>query len=420
MTAYGVREESTHAEDSTRKSDQAVLQVLFLQSQTYYGADSQLHGLLMRYFERTRIQVHAACNPGSAFAPSASLLALSKIPDLHLLRTNFGPTMNNLSRTEKLASAIRGFEVLPSLARLAWYIRREKIDVIHATEKPRDAFYGVLLAKATGAKIIIHMHVKCEDWLSPLVRWSLSQCDGIIGISQFVSDSVAAMGYSPGKVHTVLNCIDANQWDPATDGSAIREEFQIPRDMPVLCVVSRLFPWKGHSELLKALALVKERNPSFRLLIVGEDDPRATPGGGSYTAELNDLMRDLDLTEQVIFTGFRSDVASILAASDIYAMPSFEEPFGMVYLEAMAMKKPVVALDNGGTREVVEQNVTGVLSPPRDSSALAQHILTLLDNRELREQMGTRGRVRAERQFSPQQMANTVERVYRSIVHARA
>ncbi|MGZ3714079.1 MAG: glycosyltransferase family 4 protein, partial [Ktedonobacterales bacterium] len=176
----------------------------------------------------------------------------------------------------------------------------------------------------------------------------------------------------------------------------------------------------GHSELLKALALVKERNPSFRLLIVGEDDPRATPGGRSYTAELNDLMRDLDLTEQVIFTGFRSDVASILAASDIYAMPSFEEPFGMVYLEAMAMKKPVVALDNGGTREVVEQNVTGVLSPPRDSSALAQHILTLLDNRELREQMGTRGRVRAERQFSPQQMANTVERVYRSIVHARA
>ncbi|HEX8036244.1 MAG TPA: glycosyltransferase family 4 protein [Ktedonobacterales bacterium] len=419
MTANDMQVEYAAVRSNTRQRQQDLVRVLFLQSQTYFGADSQLHGLLMRYFERTRVQVHAACNPGSGLAPSASFAALSKIPDLHLLSINFGPTMNNLSRTERLSSAIRGFEVLPSLARLALYIRRHKIGVIHGTEKPRDAFYGVLLAKATGAKSIIHMHVKCEDWLSPLVRWSLSQCDGVIGISQFVSDSVVAMGYSPDKVHTVLNCIDANQWEPATDGAAIRQEYHIPHDMPVLCIMARLFHWKGHSELLKALAIVKERVPSFRLLIVGEDDPRAAPGRGSYTAEVKALTRELGLTQQVIFTGFRSDVASLLAASDIYAMPSFEEPFGMVYLEAMAMGKPVIALDNGGTREVVEQHVTGLLSPPYDSDALAQNILMLLDNRELREQMGIRGRLRAERRFSPQQMADNVERVYRSILSSK-
>lgn len=88
----------------------------------------------------------------------------------------------------------------------------------------------------------------------------------------------------------------------------------------------------------------------------------------------------------------------------------------MVYLEAMAMKKPVIALDNGGTREVVEQNVTGLLSTPYDIEALAQNIVTLLENREVREQMGAQGRLHVERHFSPQQMANNVEQVYHNIL----
>lgn len=407
---------SAHDTTELQQVERNSISVLFLQSQAYFGADSQLHALLMRYFDRTRMAVFAACNPGSASAPSASLAALSEIPDLDLLPINFGPTMNNLSARVKLLSAARGGAVVPLLAHLAWYIKRNKIMVIHGTEKPRDAFYGVLLAKATGAKSIIHMHVKCEDWLSPLVRWALGQCDGIIGISQFVTDSVVMKGYRPNKVHTVLNCIDASQWDPATDGSAIRKEFHIPDDMPVLCVISRLFHWKGHSELLKALSIVKGRVPGFRLLIVGEDDARGGGGRGNYTAELKNLTRELGLTDRVIFTGFRRDIATILAASDMYTMPSFEEPFGMVYLEAMAMKKPVIALDNGGTREVVEQNVTGLLSTPYDIEALAQNIVTLLENREVREQMGAQGRLHVERHFSPQQMANNVEQVYHNIL----
>jgi glycosyltransferase involved in cell wall biosynthesis len=104
-----------------------------------------------------------------------------------------------------------------------------------------------------------------------------------------------------------------------------------------------------------------------------------------------------------------------MAAADIFAMPSFHEPFGLVFLEAMAMKRPVVALDNGGTPEVVEHGQTGLLSPARDVNALASNILTLLRDPALRARMGELGRRRVETLFSPGRLARDVERVYASV-----
>ncbi len=184
----------------------------------------------------------------------------------------------------------------------------------------------------------------------------------------------------------------------------------------MLLTVSRLSYWKGHTELLKALAEVKKQTPNFKLLIVGVDDPRAHPGHGSYTAELKALVAELELADQVIFTGYRSDVQELMAACDMYTMPSFEEPFGMVYLEAMCMKKPVIALDNGGSREVVEQNKTGLLSAPQDIAALAENILTLMNDADLRRTLGENGRIRAQELFTPRRMAQDVEEIYRQIL----
>src|SRR5262249_50519182 len=148
--------------------------------------------------------------------------------------------------------------------------------------------------------------------------------------------SAVAEGFDASRIHAVLNGFDPNEWTASDGGSDIRREFGIPGDRPLLAIVSRVFPWKGHTLLLKALDEVRRSGRDFTLLIVGDDDPRATPGGGSYTAELHQLVRDLDLSENVVFAGFRSDVPALMAACDIYTMPTFEEPFGMVFLEAMA------------------------------------------------------------------------------------
>ncbi|GAB4460402.1 MAG: hypothetical protein OHK0029_24340 [Armatimonadaceae bacterium] len=391
--------------------------VLFMQSQTYYGADSQIHGLLMRHLDREKFTVHAACNPGPVAQPSASLKALQKIPNLHLRPTNFGSSLNESGAGEIARSAVTGtLPLLGSLSALAGYIRKNKIHILHGTEKPRDAFYGLLLARMTGAKCLIHIHVKAEGWMSPLVRWAMHRADALVGVSSFVADSIVAMGYRSDRVHYVLNSLDTEQWQPSDDRQSIRREFKIPEDMPLLAIISRVFPWKGHSELLKALALVKQDTPHFRLLLVGEDDPRATPGGVSYIAQLKEQTQELGLTDQIIFTGFRKDTPQIFAACDIFTMPSYEEPFGMVFLEAMASQRPVAALDNGGTREVVEHGKSGLLSPYQDSEQLAKNVLTLMRDSEMRRQMGKSGRERTLSYFNPQRLARDTEELYQKII----
>ena len=403
--------------DVRRRPADGKIRVLFMQSQRYFGADSMIHALCMRYLDRRRVQVYAACDGGSPQDRSAAFRALESIPDLAVRRVNFGPTLDAVRTLEVARRAlVSGIPSAVSLLRLARHVARERIDIIHCTEKPRDAFYGLLLARAASARCVIHLHVKAENWISPLTRWAMKRADALVGVSAFVRRSIVDMGYDAGKTHAVLNSLDLRGWDPSLDGSEVRREFGIAPDTVVLVAVARLFRWKGHGELLAALARVPEHRSGVKLLIVGEDDPRGAVGRGPYSEELRGLVRELDLREQVIFAGFRSDIPRILAASDVFALPSFEEPFGVAYAEAMAMKKPVIALDSGGTPEVVEHEVTGLLSPPWDVDRLASNVATLVRDPQKRRRMGDNGRRRVETEFTPQRMVLDLERVYRHVL----
>lgn len=393
------------------------INVLFIQSQTYFGADSMIHSLLMKYFDQSEVEVFVACNPGNNF-DSDSFNKLKQIPNIHLRPTYFGYTFDLIEKRSKLVKLMALIPTLLSLIKLGWFIKKNDIDIIHGTEKPRDTFYGVLLAKATGTKIVIHLHVKPANWMSPLVRWALGQVDGIIGVSKFVADAVKKMGYPASKTFFVLNSLELSAWDYLLDGKVIKKEFNIKGDTILISVVSRLFYWKGHTELLKALAIVKKSFSNFILLIVGEDDPRGDRRSGSYTEELKVLINELNLKENVIFTGFRTDIPNILAASDIYAMPSYEEPQGVVFLEAMAMRKPIVALNNGGTPEVVEHGKIGLLSEPYNINQLAENILALIENPEKRFELGKNGRQKVEETYNPSKIASEFLEIYKRVLNS--
>jgi glycosyltransferase involved in cell wall biosynthesis len=389
------------------------VRVLFMQSQSYFGSDSMMHSLLMRNYDRAQAEVHVACNRGQGSLPSASLKALSTIPDVKLRPTNFGPTLNSVPTRKVVASVPSAFVMSADLLALAAYIRRQRIDVIHGTEKPRDAFYGVILAKLTGAKSVVHLHVKCDDWMSAKVRWAMARADAIVGVSRFVAESAIAKGYRRQKLHWILNGIDASRWDPDLDGTPVRREFGIEPDQVVLAITARMFHWKGHLSLVRALAKLGSDTPRFRLLVVGEDDPRGAPGRGSLTAELKALVTELGMEQKVILTGFRSDIPLILAACDIYAMPTFEEPCAVAFLEAMAMRKPIVALNSGGTPEIVEKDICGLLSEPEDIEALASNLHRLINDAGLRSRLGAAGRKRVETVLTPGRMAQEGLEVYR-------
>ena len=156
--------------------------------------------------------------------------------------------------------------------------------------------------------------------------------------------------------------------------------------------------------------------PEVRLVIVGEDDPMAHPGRGSYRAELEALVRELGLEEQVIFTGFRSDIPELMAAFDVFAMPSWDEPFGMVFLEAMAMETPVVAWASGGAPEVIANGETGYVVERGERRRAGRDAAALIRDPDLRGPDGRAGRRRVVERFSPERMCRDTVEVYRAVL----
>jgi glycosyltransferase involved in cell wall biosynthesis len=390
-----------------------VVRVLFVNTATLppLGADTWIHVQIMRHLDRSTHELYAACARGRRDAPTPTYEALRRVPELHVITVDFGPELAGRSRWGKLVGLAQALRAPIGLMRLAALIRRRRIDVIHTSDRPRDALACVLLSKLTRRPCIVHLHVSYNMWMSGMLRWSLHRADHLVAVSQFVADSLTSNGIPPGRVHVVLNAIDVAAWQPGRGRDATRAELGVPADAPVLLTVCRLFPEKGPADVIRALARAREELPGIRLLIAGTD---VTPNG-QFGIELHALVRRLDLESAVHFLGRRPDIEGLMAAADVYVMPSFEEPFGLVFVEAMAMGLPVVALDNGGTREVVEHEHSGLLSERGDIEALSANLLMLLRNPTLRARMGEYGRRRAAERFTAQRMAADAAVVYASI-----
>jgi glycosyltransferase involved in cell wall biosynthesis len=390
--------------------------VLFVSSAEHPGADTFVHMLIMRSLDRARFDVHVACSACPPHARSKGYQALAAIPEIQLRESDFGPTLDGLSRIRKARRAVRLVPTTLGFLSLARYIRSQGIGIIHSTDRPRDAVACAILGKMTGAKSIVHAHLKYGDWLNGSVRWGMRHADAVIGVSKFVAQSLIDHGYAPAKVHAVLNAIDLPRWDFRLDGSRVRDEFGIPPGAPVIACAARLFREKGQAEAIRAVAALREEFPEIRLLVIGADDRQVMKE--SFTEELARLAAELGATRNVIFTGLRSDMPEILAASDLFALPSDQEPFGLVFTEAMAMKKPVIALANGGTLEIVEHGKSGLLSGKDDVEGLTANIRTLLRDPARRAQMGEYGRRQVETRFTAQRLAQDIAGVYATLAPA--
>lgn len=388
---------------------QRPVRVLFLNSAVDGGADTAMHLTIIRNLPTDRADVHAAAQPG----PNARAFEeLITFPHVALRPTHFGPTLWRQTKLKKIASSWQVVPMMVSLAGLAAYIRRHRIEIIHSTDRPRDALSCVLLAGVTGAKSVVHAHVNYGDWMARGVRWAFGKADALVGVSRFSAQTFVEAGYAQARVHAVLNAIEIDKWNPDLDPALGRAALGVAPTAPLILSVARLFPAKGQRDLLRALALVKSELPNVMVAIVGAD----YPDGCGETLQLKALARGLGIEGNVIFTGQRSDVASLLAACDVFALPSFLEPFGLVFAEAMAMKRPVVALNNGGSPEVVEHERSGLLSPPGDIEALSANLLRLLRDPALRSRFGENGRRRVEVQFSPQRLAVDVCDLYERLI----
>lgn len=179
---------------------------------------------------------------------------------------------------------------------------------------------------------------------------------------------------------------------------------------PIVVTVARLIPQKGLRHLITAFAHAREVVPDANLLIVGD---------GTMRAALQARARVLVPGACVRFAGWRSDAAQILFGADVFVLPSLWEGFGLVLLEAMAARLPVIASAVGAIPEIVIEGETGRLVPPGDEIALADALSALLASADQRTRMGTGGRARLESRFTVAQMVHATETVYERLVRVR-
>ncbi len=392
------------------------ISVLFVHTATLppLGADTWVQSRIIAGLDKTTHDVHVACATGPVDRPTPTFAVMREIQGVDILPISLGPELSQRSVLGKLRAIVATVPAVLHLLNLVAYVIRHRIEVIHTTDRPRDAFACVLVGRFTRTPCIVHLHVGFNpDWMGRVLQSSIRKADALVAISDFVASTLSVAEPVEGTVYVVRNAIETTKWSPDIDGGQARAEFGFATGEVVFITVCRLFPAKGPAELIEAFGLVRAARSNVKLLIVGEE---MVPG---YSAQLSNLVANLGLTESVVFAGRRSDVPALMAAADVFAMPSHYEPFGLVYLEAMAMELPIVALDDGGTPEVVVDGVTGLLSPFGDTAALAANLVGLADDSPLRDRMGGAGRQRVLAEFGVERMASDMAAVYRLVTSDR-
>lgn len=231
----------------------------------------------------------------------------------------------------------------------------------------------------------------------------------VIAVSNCLRQELIAAGLAPHRVVTVYNAIAPEVFVSAvrTDRRKVRAELGIGPNEPVVLTVGRLNPEKGHRYLLESAQLACQHIPSLRVLIVGE---------GPLRDKLEASARSLHLDAVVSFLDWRDDVASLMAASDLFVLPSTRESFGLVILEALALGVPVIATRVGGVPEIIRPGESGILVEARDAEALAKAMTWALTNRRQVGQLARQGQAMVRQRFSVETMVKATNRVYHEVM----
>lgn len=276
--------------------------------------------------------------------------------------------------------------------RLMWRLfrlfRRLRVDVLH-THHFNQLFYSVLGAKLLGIRII-HTEHDTEIQKRPRLRLALGLlsrfCYRMIAIGSDIATMFETqIGIPAHKIEIVRAGVNLSTYNQ--NRSAARQSLGLREQDRVVVIVARLYPEKNHLLLLRAFAEVTREVENARLLIVGE---------GTERAAIRATIDELGLTHEVQLLGVRRDVALILAASDVFALSSNREGLPIAILEAMAAGCPVVATRVGDVPEVVRDGFNGYLVPPQDQMALAQALVTTLNDPQQAATLGANARATAQ------------------------
>jgi len=299
--------------------------------------------------------------------------------------------------------------------RLAMWMERERIDLIH-THNAGPHFYGALAAglvrlwRRRGPRILHTKHgvgMSTSTWQPRLNHFSSWLSDRVVAVSSEMHEfALTADRVEPSKLITVLNGVDPYEFSPGGNRKSARMRLGVPQGGMHVGCVARLSPVKDHATMIEAFARLKAKRPDVHLTLVGD---------GSTRAELVRKVAWLGLDQAVTFAGSRLDIPEILPAFDVFALSSLTEGASLTLMEAAAAGLPIVATRVGGNSEIVEEQKSGILVPPRDPDAFSAALYEVL-SRPNRERMGIAGRTRVLERFSIDGMAQAYQSLYAELL----
>jgi glycosyltransferase involved in cell wall biosynthesis len=293
---------------------------------------------------------------------------------------------------------------------LARFVRKHQIEVVHAHMARDYSLAAYATRRNRNAKFIVTRHVLFP--LNRLHRQTLARAHRVIAVSNAVARELRAQRVASDDLITVVhNGIDTDRFARVLNGFD-RAEFlrskALPADALLVGSIGELRTLKRHDDFIRAAAIVTQRFPQTHFVLAGMDtSPRS-----EVRKQLDQLVTELGLNDRFHFLGWLDDAERLLAALDVFVSASETESFGLAIAEAMAAGTAVVATATDGAREVIEDQISGLIVPIGEPRRLAEAVTTLLGSEAPRKEIAMRARREVARRFSLRRMVEEIERIY--------
>ncbi len=330
----------------------------------------------------------------------------------------------NLIVVPEMGRSINPFSDLVAFWKLYKRIKEGRYHIVH-THSSKAGVLGRLAAWLAGTPIIVHtLHSLVfhdyQPWLVNRAWWLAKKiCEPVtdfyISVSEIIVKKALAAGIAePDRYRTIYSGMELDWFLNAKfDADRVREEFGIPLDAPVVGKIARLFPLKGHDELMDAAPEIVRRVPGVRFFLIGD---------GILLEHLQERARGYGILENFVFAGLisRERIPEMISAMDIVVHTSLREGLARVLPQSLAMGKPCISFDIDGAPEVVIDDKTGYLVKAFDNTALADRIAHLLEDPELRKRLGENGRAHVDPNFRTEKMVADISDVYQMLLEKKA
>lgn len=347
-------------------------------------------------------------------ASGADVHVIAPSPPLRL-RTDVWRWAAPLAKVlQKAINAWRG--MIGEGLRRALFLRRHRVDLVHLNNSILRNHPWMLAAWLTRTPCVTHER-GINPFYSREARFFARRLRAIICISGAVRASLVERRVAHQRLVLIHNGLDPSGIRPSVPGGAIRARHGIPPSASVVGMVGNIKEWKGQDVVVRACGRLRARLPNLYCVLVGD----TAEGDLAYRRQLEDLVRERDLQQHVIFAGYQPNPADYMNAMDVVVHAStLPEPFGRVLIEAMALGKPLVASRDGAVTEIVAEEASGLTFAPGDDADLANQMYRLLTDTNFAATVGENARRRVSEKFDIRRNVEKTQALYEDIFAGRS